>query len=67
MPKHPSKEVAHVAELLEALRKVDLPPEVLRKIGLSKDWQKRIPPEFTKQVAEYLSQYKETFDELAKQ
>lgn len=61
-----TREVAHAAELLAALRRVDFPPEVLRQVGLPKDWQKRVPPRIAKQIARYLERYKETFDELAK-
>jgi len=61
-----TKEGAHIVALLDALRNVDLPPEVLRQVGLPKNWHKLVPPEFAKLVAQYLTRYKETFDELSK-
>ena len=66
MRKRTSGEAAYLAELLAALRRVDFPPEVLRQVGLPKDWQKRVPPQIARQIARYLERYKETFDELAK-
>lgn len=56
-----------MAEFMEALRKMQLPPDVLRKLGVPLDWNRRVPQEYAKQIVEYLNKYKETFDELAKQ
>ena len=55
-----------MAELLEALRRIELPPEVLRKLNVPADWNRKVPKDFAKTIAALFEKYKDTFDDLAK-
>ena len=55
-----------VAELAQALRTTQFPPELLKKLGLPPDWASRVPDSFVSHLAELIVKYRETLAELAK-
>lgn len=57
---------AQVSEVLEALRKAQIPPDVLRKLGLPQDWNQHVSKKFVEQIVAFVDRYKDTFEELAK-
>ena len=59
-------EVAQVSEVLAALRQAQIPPDVLRKLGLPRDWNRRVDKRFVQQLIVYTERYRDTFEELAK-
>lgn len=59
-------EEVQVAEFMVALRKMQLRADVLRRLGVPLNWNRRIPQPYAKQIVEYLNKYRDTFDELAK-
>ena len=62
----PKEGGAQVSEVLAALRKAQIPPEVLRKLGLPPDWNQHVSKQFIQQIISYIDRYKGTFEELAK-
>lgn len=67
MAKRPTNEGGErVSEVLDALRKAQIPPDVLRKLGLPQDWNQHVSKKFVEQIMAYVQRYKDTFEELAK-
>lgn len=55
-----------MTELVQRLGAIDIPPHILRQLGLDKDWQKKAPPELTKRIIETAQKYREVLRELSK-
>ncbi|MBU7008436.1 hypothetical protein Ga0451573_003395 [Peptococcaceae bacterium DYL19] len=55
-----------VTEFAQKLDKIQLPPHILRELGLEKDWQKKVSPEFIHKVVKTAEKYKDVLKELSK-
>lgn len=55
-----------MAELAQALRSTQFPPELLKKLGLPPDWASRVPESFVRHLAELIEKHRGTLEELAK-
>lgn len=66
MAKDRRKEGDLVAEMLEKLKGVQLPPGQLRELGLDKDWSKKVSPKFVERVVKTAEKYKGVLKELSR-
>ena len=55
-----------MAELVERLQNIQLPPHQLRELGLDKDWNKKVSPDFVERVVKTADKYKDVLRELSK-
>ncbi|WP_231685287.1 hypothetical protein [Phosphitispora fastidiosa] len=55
-----------MTEFAQKLDKIQLPPHILRELGLEKDWQKKVSPEFIHKVVKTAEKYKDVLKELSK-
>lgn len=55
-----------MAEVMERLERVQLPPHVREQLGLDKDWQRKVPRDFLERVLKTASKYEHVLRELSK-
>jgi len=55
-----------MTEIAQRLQRINIPPHIMREIGLKKDWKKDISPEFMDKVIKTALKYKEVLKELSK-
>jgi hypothetical protein len=51
-------------EIKSKLNMIELPSDVLRKLGLTEDWRNNISDEFLEVLAKVLNQYKDAIRKL---
>ena len=56
-----------VTEIMSEIRNLQLPPRLLRELGLEKDWNKKVPQRFIEEVLHVTEKYKEAIKALADQ
>lgn len=52
--------------VVRKLQQVQIPPHQLAKLGLEKDWYKKVSPEFVDRAVKAAEKHKEVLRELAK-
>ncbi|MGE5590110.1 MAG: hypothetical protein ACM3ZA_05780 [Bacillota bacterium] len=60
------KEENLVTEMIQKLRGVNLPPHQLKELGLDKDWNKKVAPQFVERVVRTAEKYRIVLKELSK-
>lgn len=55
-----------MTEIAQKIQRIDIPPHIMREIGLKKDWKKDISPEFVDKVIKTAIKYKKVLKELSK-
>lgn len=60
------EEDTDVEAILMCIEKRQVPPHVLRKLGLPQDWWKELSPGFVEKVAKTARERKKVLEELAK-
>ncbi len=55
-----------MTDILKSMESVQLPPGQLRKLGLDKDWIKKISPEFKERAVKKAIEYSDVLKELSK-
>jgi hypothetical protein len=57
---------ADMTAAVKKIRSYSLPPDVLRVLGLEKDWNQSVPEELIESVARTVKKYRRVIDALAK-
>ncbi|AEJ43707.1 hypothetical protein TC41_2455 [Alicyclobacillus acidocaldarius subsp. acidocaldarius Tc-4-1] len=52
--------------ILKELNHLELPPSVVRELGLSNDWKSKIDPSFAKKAIKTALKYEKALKELSK-
>ncbi len=55
-----------MTDILKSLESIQLPPGQLKKLGLDKDWVKRLSPEFKERAVRKAIEYRDVLKELSK-
>ena len=55
-----------MTDITQKLNQIELPPHIMRELGLDKDWKKKISPEFLEKVVQTAEKYKDVLKELSK-
>lgn len=60
------EEECRVTELMESLKKVQIPPHQLDKLGMDAKWAERVSPDFVRSVVSMADKHKALLKELSR-